>query len=233
MSIKLLCIPYAGGSAYAYKFLEKHLSNFEIIPIELKGRGKRFKEEHYNSFQEAIDDIYDSIKDVIKDSRYAIFGHSMGSWMAYELYYKILNKGNTLPIHLFFSGREAPCIEKKDSLIYKEKDEVIIETLKKLGGMEEEILNNDELLQLFLPIIKNDFKILSDYKFKEREEKIKINSTIISGNGDKTIDYKGFRKWTSLIEAQVSLVMLEGNHFYFNANPEVLSNIISQIGNEG
>ena len=103
MKMKLLCIPYAGGSAFAYNFFNDYLTDLEVVPIELKGRGKRFKEVNYNTFTEAVDDIYDYVKEIIKDTKYMIFGHSMGSWLAYELYYKILEEGNTLPILMFFS----------------------------------------------------------------------------------------------------------------------------------
>lgn len=40
--IKLICIPYAGGSAQVYKKWEKYIhSSVEVVPIELAGRGKR------------------------------------------------------------------------------------------------------------------------------------------------------------------------------------------------
>ena len=40
----LFCIPYAGGSSIIYNSWHKFLDiNFELFPVELAGRGKRYK----------------------------------------------------------------------------------------------------------------------------------------------------------------------------------------------
>ena len=82
----LFCLPYAGGSEVAYYKWKKYLHpSIELIPIELKGRGKRFNEIFYESLEEAVDDIFENIKDKIINNDYAIYGHSMGSLLSYEL----------------------------------------------------------------------------------------------------------------------------------------------------
>lgn len=229
--IKLFCIPYAGGTAYSYMNFKEYLSEFEIIPVELKGRGRRFKEEFYESFNEAVDDIYDQIKDKISDCRYAILGHSMGSWIAYDLYYKILDNKNMLPIHMFFSGRESPNTIKSDCSIYDESDDVLIESLRKLGGMDEEIIKNTEIFGMFLNIIRADMKVLNDYLFKERSIKISTSVTILSGTNDESINYRNLHNWTKLMEGEVSIVKIEGSHFYLNENRKKFCEVIKRIGN--
>ena len=76
--------------------------------IELAGKGLRLTENMYDSFGEAVEDLYNYITFNIRCSNYAIFGHSMGSTLAYELAKKITYNNIQLPSHLFLSGRNAP-----------------------------------------------------------------------------------------------------------------------------
>ena len=118
--MKLFCFPYAGGSSAIFNRWKSYIGHeIEIRAIELAGRGKRIHEAHYNTFDEAINDVLKLINDEIKsDSGYAFFGHSMGAKIAYELTQRILDEGYQGPKHIFFSGRGAPYIKGKDEKDY-------------------------------------------------------------------------------------------------------------------
>jgi medium-chain acyl-[acyl-carrier-protein] hydrolase len=47
---------------------------------------KEFNELFYEDLQDAVNDIFDIIDNEIDDSPYAIYGHSMGSLLAFELH---------------------------------------------------------------------------------------------------------------------------------------------------
>lgn len=112
--ITLFCFPYAGGSAVAYnKWKKYNNTNIEIIPIELAGRGKRFGEELYDKIEDAVDDVYEIVKSNI-NGPYGLFGHSMGSIIAYELARKINNSNLPNPEYIFVSGRKPPHIEENE-----------------------------------------------------------------------------------------------------------------------
>lgn len=101
MSFKVIVLPHAGGMASAYSFLKKHEDGFiEFELVELAGHGSRTNEPLNETVEQAAEDIYYEIQDIIEDNDYVILGHSMGSWLAYELYYKILEEDNTLPLHI-------------------------------------------------------------------------------------------------------------------------------------
>lgn len=84
--IKLLLLPYAGGSALFYsrwvKYLSKHI---KMVPIELPGRGMRFKEELCDDMSKTIEDIWHQVKAEITEGRYALFGYCIGTLIVYEL----------------------------------------------------------------------------------------------------------------------------------------------------
>ena len=92
--IKLICIPCAGGMSYTYLKWMRYLDPLiKLVPIELSGRGSRNDSPLYRNFNEAIDDVFNEVEPYLNGD-YAIFGHSMGSNIAYELYYKIVEKWN-------------------------------------------------------------------------------------------------------------------------------------------
>lgn len=223
----LVCLPYAGGSEVIYYKWKKYLnSSIHLEPIELKGRGKRFNEDFYENLEDAVEDIFENIKDKILDDEYAIYGHSMGSLLAYELYYKIYNEKGKLPKHIFFSGYKAPSISRKERQVHLLSDDEFIKDVIELGGTPQEITENEELLQLFIPIIKNDFKMLEKYLYKEKKDKIQCDISILNGKEDD-ITLEEILAWENLGDKGFKVYNFEGNHFFINTNVENIIKIIN------
>lgn len=226
--MKLFCLPYAGGSETIYYKWKNYLQPLiEVLPIELKGRGKRFSEVFYENLEEAVEDIFENIKDKIVNNDYAIYGHSMGSLIAYELYYKICNENAKMPKHMFFSGYKAPSIPRKEKQICLLPDDEFIKEVIELGGTPQEVVESEELLQLFTPILRNDFKMLENYIYKEKKSKIQCNISILNGKEDD-ITLEEILSWKNHGDKGVKVYNFEGNHFFINTN---LENIIKVINN--
>ena len=224
----LFCLPYAGGSESIYFNWRKQLHpSIQLIPIELRGRGKLFDENFYGSLKEAVDDIFENNRDKIESDDYAIFGHSMGSLLAYELYYKISNQNLRKPSHIFFSGYGAPSVKKERENICNLPDVDFIKKVIDLGGTPEELIDNKELMQLFLPIIRSDFKIIEDYVYTHREHKIECDVSILNGKQD-SISLEGIIAWKNHICNGFKVYNFEGNHFFIKNNKEKIISIINQ-----
>src|SRR5262245_57043720 len=130
MKVNLFCFPFAGGSRYSYNsYLRSAARNIKVIPMEYPGRGARFKEKLMTDIDQIVDDSFQHIKNLTTE-RYAIYGHSMGSVVAYLLTKKIIEHDLPRPLHLFVSGRGGPsysdCLPPRSSL---SKDK-FIESLK-------------------------------------------------------------------------------------------------------
>ncbi|MBO1685684.1 thioesterase [Clostridium butyricum] len=222
----LFCLPYAGGSGTVYYRWSNYIApSINLYPIELKGRGKIFKETFYESLKEAVEDIFNEIQDKIYDD-YAIYGHSMGSLLAYELYYKINEIGAKKPKHVFFSGYKAPNVVREKENIYTLANYDFMNKIIELGGTPEELINNKELLEIYIPIIRNDFKILETYEYKERTNKIECNISILNGKQD-SINLEDILAWKKHTSKKCRIYNLEGNHFFINNNIENIANIIN------
>ncbi|AGK96289.1 thioesterase II family protein [Clostridium pasteurianum] len=224
--IKLFCIPHAGGSAASYSKWQNYINpSIEICPIELAGRGKRFKEEPYNNIGEAVEDIYNIIKKDL-DREYAFFGHSMGSLIAYELTHYIMQLENKPPEHIFFSGRKAPNVIYENNSIHKLSEENLKNKLLEFSGTPKEVLDNEHMCKVFLKILRQDFKICELYTYKNEYPKLNCNITILNGNRDDIkINHIAF--WKQHTSKACYIYFFKGGHFYIDDNMENLASIIN------
>ena len=223
----LFCLPYAGGSESIYYSWQKQLDErIKLEPIELKGRGKRYNEGFYEDFDEAVADLLLNIKDQITDHDYAIFGHSLGSLLAYELYYKICDEKLKKPKHIFFSGNVAPSVRREEKELHKLADDEFMKEIISLGGTPEGVLENEELLQFVLPILRSDIKVNESYTYQAREHKIECDITVFCGK-EEGITIEELLAWKDHGARVFRVHMMDGNHFFINNNVENITNIVS------
>lgn len=105
--------------------------------------------------------MYELIKLSKGNEKYAIFGHSMGAYIAYELYYKLKNSQTEAPEHLFLSGINPPMLRKSIKISHLDND-TFLEQVVELGGIPSDLLKHKDVLNFFLPILRNDFRIVEE-----------------------------------------------------------------------
>lgn len=162
--MKLFCIPYAGGSASVYSGWNPILrENIQLVPVELSGKGVRAAEPLYENWEDALEDVYSSITEKIEPGEeYALFGHSMGSWIAYEILKILCRKKMPQPIHVFFSGNTPPFMLPREEAISGLPDEEFIEKILEMGDTPAEAFS-EEIRDYFLPRFKNDYRLVESY----------------------------------------------------------------------
>lgn len=228
--MKLFCFPYAGGSSAIFNTWKNYIRpDIEIRAIELAGRGKRIHEAHYNDFNEVIDDVFSLIIDEIKDnSDYAFFGHSMGGKIAYELTQEILSKGLNCPKHIFFSGRGAPYVLGKDEKEYhKLPDEEFKQEILNLGGTPKEFFEHPELLEVFLPLLKTDFKLAAREITGKVINPLPCDITVFLGKEEDLIPEQ-IDSWKKYTSENCTIHYFNGGHFFIN---EKVKEVVGKINN--
>lgn len=232
--LRLFCLPYAGGSATIYnRWKNKVINNIIIMPVELQGRGKRFLEPLYSSVEQAATDIFNYIINEVDEEEYAIFGHSMGCLLSYEVARKIKESGFKEPIHIFFSGKEPPHIKERGKTLHTLPDEEFISEIYKKGGMPKEIFENKEILKIFTPILKADFKIIETYAFKPDINKLNYNISVLNGSKDDEISHERIMEWKLYTNKECNIYEFDGGHFFImDKEDEVLKLIGSTLQSE-
>lgn len=226
--IKLFCIPYAGGSAIAYRCFQKYISSdIKMYAVELAGRGSRIKETGKETIREMAEDVYELIRNELDGTPFVIFAHSMGTLIAYELLYIIKEKNNMEPIHVFFSGRYTPDV-KTDEKHYKLPDEEFLAMLKMYKGTPPQFFDYPELVDLFLPIIRRDYKAIETYEFETNKDKFDFEITAMAGREDCIVEPAQLEEWARFTKKECHVHVYNGDHFYLLKNPEIVCKAINK-----
>jgi surfactin synthase thioesterase subunit len=229
--MKLFCFPHAGASASAFSKWEKELDpRIELRPIELAGRGRRIHEPLYGSLSAVIDDILAQTQYELRTASYCLLGHSMGSLIAWELAQRIMNNGWPGPRHIFFSGRGAPHIVRDDEKLYHRMNEIEFKkNVIELGGTPREFFDHPELLELFVPLLRNDFRIAETPPCDEAVRPLECNITVLMGKSDShsVEECDGWKVHTNKL---CTIHHFVGGHFFLyeagNNIPELINNTL-------
>lgn len=224
----LFCLPFAGGNKYSYReYIEKAPAFLNIIPLDYPGRGSRMREALPLDIDELVNDLFYQVSPQIGQQDYAIYGHSLGGLMTYLLTKKLLENGIKAPVHLFITGTTGPSAlsrgEKKRHLLNKED---FIAEVRDLDGMPEEILNNEELLYYFEPILRSDFKISESYLHIESEP-MDIPMTVITGT-EEDMELADIELWQKETSHTVDFKRMPGKHFFIFQHAFKIIEIISR-----
>lgn len=203
-------------------------SSIQVVPFELKGRGKRVQEVAYQNFSEAIDDIFDKIGHDLADDKYALFGHSLGAKIIFELAHQIFERKLPKPSHLFFSGSGAPHVPGRDLKEYsKMSDAQFVEELLNLGGTPKEFFNSEELMDFFIPILRSDFLLAEECRISVQKSPLPVNITVFAGK-EEELESEQLTGWTECTTKSCSIHFFDGGHFFINSCSAQIARLVGQ-----
>ncbi|QIH33430.1 alpha/beta fold hydrolase [Sphingobacterium sp. DR205] len=221
---QLILLHFAGGSSYSYQFMKPYLDGFNCISLELPGRGRRMENKLLIDFDAAVFDLYQQILLNLKTSPFVVYGHSMGAYLAFRLTY-LLEKNGTPPTYLFVTGSAGPKVkfEKKRYLL---DDKNLLNEIKAMGGLPEEILKNKDFTDYYLPIIRADFELIEKSNLINESP---VNVPIFAIMGNEEERYRKISEWQIYTTAQFNYEILEGNHFFIYRHAQYIASKIKYI----
>ena len=232
-ALRLFCLPYAGGGAYIYRDWVEHLpAKVEVCPIQLPGRGNRLREAPLTRMTPLVEAIAEAITPML-DKPFAIFGHSMGALIGFELARFLGREHAKAPSHLFVSGRSAPQIRDADKRTYDLPEPEFIEELRRLNGTPQEVLEHPELMQMMIPILRADFETIQTYEYQAGQP---LDCPIVAMGGiqDPDVSRQDLDAWREQTEGPFTLRMFPGGHFLINtARPMLLQAIAKELHQSG
>ncbi|MCZ1264750.1 thioesterase II family protein [Paenibacillus tundrae] len=214
-SIDLICFPHAGGSSSSFNYWKKLIPNWiSIQTVELPGRGTKIREPLFHNFDNAHSYILSALGSVIRpDVPFAFFGHSLGALMALEAAKRMEKVYGREPIHLFLSGCLPPHQIRTQTKISLLPDDLFITKLTSFGGLPRQILEQKELIQFFLAIIRADFEVYDSYHAPVLVP-LEIDTTILSGRHDLCTGPYNVAEWLNYFSKGWCSHEFSGDHFF-------------------
>lgn len=226
--LRLLCFPYAGGAGNIFRPWSGLLpQTVEVCPIEFPGHGYRRRETPFTDLLSLVRAAAQALFPYL-DKPFALFGHSMGATISFELARALRAEHQLNPVHLFVSGRPAPQLRMTAPRTYDLPEAQFLERLHRLNGTPSEVLAHPELMQLTLPLLRADFQMIETYTYLPLPP-LECPLTAFGGLQDEEVNHEQLAAWRAQTTEHFSLRLLPGDHFFLRTNPRLLLEPLAQV----
>lgn len=211
-TLRLFCFPYAGGGASSFWSWKEELPpDVELCAIQIPGREARVKEPPIADLGALIEPLAAALLPEL-DRPFALFGHSVGALIAFELARHLRRRAWPSPRRLFVAARPAPQLPRRGPRLTRLADRELVAVLRRAGAIPEEIAQNERFLAMILPAVRADLTISEDYAYRA-EQPFTFPISAFGGLSDASVGRAELLPWQSHTSAGFKVWMLPGDHF--------------------
>jgi medium-chain acyl-[acyl-carrier-protein] hydrolase len=197
----------------------------EVCSVQLPGRETRLREPPFHAWEPLVRTLAQAVTPWL-DRPYAVFGHSAGALLGFELARTLRAAGHAGPIQLFVSGRAAPHLQRSEPETWNLPDASLIADLRSLGGVREKVLADRELMELLLPIIRADLAVTERYVFPGGEP-LDSPVTALAGRDDPRAPAASMGGWANQTRGRFRLDVFPGGHFFIQDRTEEVCRLVA------
>jgi medium-chain acyl-[acyl-carrier-protein] hydrolase len=223
--LRLFCFPYAGGGASIYRNWAAALpADVEVCAVRLPGREGYLGEPPIRRISQAVDLLSTALSRYL-DLPFAVFGHSMGALLGYEVTRRLLADTGRQPCHLFVSGHRAPHLPPRRPRLHDLDDDGFLAGIKALNGTPAEVFEHRELIDLLLPLLRADLELVETYA-ELPGRRLSCPVTALGGDADLGVPAEDIAAWRIVTRGPFEPALIEGDHFYINTARSILLEVI-------
>ena len=224
----LFCFSHAGGGASVFSNWSRELpAAIELGAFQLPGREDRLSEKPIQALHKLVPQLVEPLTRVADGRPFALFGHSMGALVAYELARMMREPA---PSHLFVSGRNGPDHVPRFAdctSLHELPDHELLVELRRMGGTPSEVLNNQELMEILLPAFRADMAIIETYRHQSGKP-LSCPLYALGGSEDSLTTRAGLEAWRLHTDAEFQCRVFSGDHFYYLRQRHLLIKTIAR-----
>ena len=225
--LRLFCFPYAGGgTSVFYSWPQYLLPEVEVCPVQLPGRELKLNEPPINRLSPLVETLAQVLLPYL-NMPFAFFGHSMGGLISFELARQLRKERKPCPVHLFVSAYRAPQLPDPDPPIHQLPEDEFVAELRNIGGTPENILQDAELKNLFLPLLRADIAVCETYKYTD-EAPLDCPISVFGGTQDGEVNQEELAAWSNQTCASFNLCMFPGDHFFLHSAHALVLQVLAR-----
>jgi surfactin synthase thioesterase subunit len=166
---------------------------------------------------EALADAVATACKPLLDAPFALFGHSLGAALGYEVALRLEQAGHP-PLHLFVSARRAPnAVAPAAPMAPLSDDAFVREVQARYGPIPAAILEEPELMALLLPKLRADVRMNEEYLAPARP--VACSVTALGGVDDASVTAADLDGWATFTRSRFRRHLLPGGHFFIRDVP--------------
>jgi surfactin synthase thioesterase subunit len=208
----VFCLPFAGGGASFYRAWMRWTASIALCPMQPPGREERFVETPFDSMEPFVRAATDALLPHLSHE-YALFGHSMGALVSFEIMRALRERGAPLPVHLFVSGAPAPQLASAIPPIFDLPVKTFLEGVQRYGGVPDEVLQSRELLDLLIPRLRADLAVTGTYVYAPQPP-FDVPMTAFAGINDDIVPPSLIEGWRAQTAGAFHFERFAGRHFF-------------------
>lgn len=198
-----------------------------VVPVELSGRGKRIRERPPDSMNALITELTGTLLPYL-GGQFALFGHSMGALIAFELAHRLRRQYGLRPTGLLVSGCGAPGKSRPTTpLRHVLPDDELWEEVRRLNGTSDAACDNEEIRRLCTAAIRADFALVENYRF-EAGSRLDCPISVFGGMDDPEVELADLAAWSGHTSSRHTLSTFPGDHFYLHRQPSGFLQVLSR-----
>lgn len=219
-ALRLYCFGHAGASAAAFRTWQARLEpSIEVCAIELPGHGRRMGEAPQDQLLPLAGELTQALARELRATPrpYALFGHSMGALLAFEVARGLARLAIQPPLRLLVSGANTPQRRPPSRLLHRLPDEGLLEELRTYDGTPQELLDDRELMALLLPTLRADFCMVETYHYYPCPQ-LTMPLTVLAGRDDAHVSTDGVAAWALETSGSSHCAWHDGGHFFIQTH---------------
>ena len=222
---RLVCFPHAGGAASYFDPFARALDGaVDVVALQYPARQERLSEPCIDS----VLGLRDAILPVLEarlDQPFALFGHSMGAVVAYEVARLLEQRHGAVPVALFASGRRSPSTQRHED-VHRGGDDRLLREVARLGGTPPQLLDDEDVRAMMLPALRGDHKAIETYRWQPGPEP-SCPILALVGDADPLTSEADAAAWRAHTTGDFSLRTYAGGHFYLAAHQASLVDLVT------
>jgi medium-chain acyl-[acyl-carrier-protein] hydrolase len=221
--VTLICVPFAGGNPEVFGPWADWLgADIDLLGVRLPGHGRRMREAPFASWEELVKDTIDALTPFLSQP-HAFYGHCFGGRLAYEL---ARHADPAMTVRLFVSGCRSPDTPAAGTDLHQLPDADFCSALAQIGVAPAEVLRNAALMKILLPVVRGEIR-LAELWGDRPGASLDAPITALYGSEDRTPERQAMAGWSAVSTAGCEFVEIPGDHFFLQADPPLLREVIS------
>ncbi len=224
-ALTLICLPHAGGGASMFRQWPASLPPaIGVFAVQYPGHEGRWGMPACRDVLEIVEPLSRAIETQISGD-YALFGHSLGGLLAFEVARAIRRRTHREPVHLLVSASRAPDAPDRKPYQHVMPDAELLAYVRRLGGVPDGVFEYGDIVSAVLSNVRSGIRMYELCAYVP-DTPLSCPITVLAGEQDDEVDSDQLTAWDRQTSASSCVERFPGGHFFVStAEDLVLSRI--------